>query len=481
MLHMEKNVIKTRAALPVLLVVLVSALPALYLFCNNAYELRLADVLLPLGVSVALGLVALLLVWLITRDVAFSALLTGCGMALFLNFNFIVALVDRVAPGARVRVYYIVAAAVGVVLLFVLLRLRKKEGLCAIIMNLMCIAAVVVLAMNVITAVPDVIARRSEKKFVASAPAADKDAALPNIYYLIADEYASFTEIEKYYGYDNSAFADALTELGFCVSDTSYNRGGGTIQNMADTVNLAPVTTDAMTYAEYMELFNNGALYGVLEGMGYTLRQLGSLYPLPKLLEQETFALDSEAATMNGESATEILLNNSMLMPVQTIMYWRMVQDEGDLAVFNYLDDAENYEGTGGHATFLYICSPHPPFYYDADGNSVDAENWTNWEDTHYYLDQYIYITKRLLQTAKNIVANDRNAIILIQSDHGLRYHEDSDKPHTFWIDTEDQRRILNALYVGGKPVDITGLSGYNTWRVILSVLGEAYPTLPEE
>ena len=244
------------AVLPTALVVLVSALPALYLFCNNAYELRLRDVLLPMGVSVLLGLIALAAVWLVSRDIAFSALLASVCMGLFLNFNFIVALVDKIAPGVRVRAYYIVAAVIGLLLLLLLLRLRKKGDLCAILASLLLIASAVVLIINVITAVPNVIARHNAKSFTASEGGAASGVTRPNIYYLIADEYASFSEIEKYYGYDNSAFMEKLTELGFSVSDTSYNRGGGTMRNMADTVNLMPVTTDDMTLAEYTELFN---------------------------------------------------------------------------------------------------------------------------------------------------------------------------------------------------------------------------------
>ena len=467
------------AAVPVLLVILVCALPSLYLYCNNAYELTLSAVALPLFASVALGLICLLALWLISRNLPFATLVTVVAMALFLNFNFVVSLVDAVWPHARVRVYYIVAAVIFFALLFLLLRLRRNGELPTILTRLLLIASVVVLAFNIVNAVPDAARRRSATAFASSevAPQAER----PNLYYLIADEYASFSEIKTYYDYDNSAFRDALAGLGFSVSEDSYNRGGGTMRNMADNVNLGPVSTDDMTLADYTDLFNNGTLYGALEGMGYSLSQLGSLYPLPQILEQESFSIDSGAATMNGESAAELLVKNSMLMPLPTMLYWRMVADEGDLAVFNWLDDAANYTSPGGRAIFLYICSPHPPFYYDADGGRVDAANWTNWTDTRYYLDQYQYITRRLETTVRSIIANDPGAIILLQSDHGLRYHEDSDLPHTFWIETDDQHRILNALYYGGERVDIAGLSGYNTWRYVLTRLGGDYPILPEK
>ena len=472
---------KSRLLPQVLLTVLWCALPSLFLYCNNAYEVLLTDVLPPLAVSVLLGLLCFFALRLLVRSADLAALLSVICMGLFLNFNFVVALVDALAAPThvRVRVYYIAAALIGAVLVCALLPLKKRPAAAEIVARLALIAVCAVLGINVVTAVPNV-AKRLQTTAYSATGAADTGRALPNLYYFIVDEYASFSEMERYYDCDNAAFHDFLTDAGFCVSDSSFNRGGGTIQNMADNMNLGPVTTDEMTLAEYTELFNNGSLYGVLEGMGYELYQLGSLYPLPKLLEKSSFALQSDAATMNGETAFEILVTNSMLMPLPTMLYWRRVGASGDMAAFDWLDDPAHLDAAGNRAVFLYVCCPHPPFYYDASGNPVDPANWENWVDLKYYRDQYLYVTKRLTTTVSTILANDPGAVILLQSDHGLRYHEDSDLPHTFWIETEDQRQIFNALYVGGSYVDITGLSGYNTWRALLNALGEDYPILPE-
>ncbi len=472
---------KARLTMPLLLVAIWCALPSLFLYCNNAYEVPFIDVAPALAASVALGLVCFFIIRAFVKNPSLSALLCVVCMGLFLNFNFVVALVDGIFPDARVRIYYIAAAIIGAAILIPLfLLLRKRPAISEIVSRLGLIAVVVILSINIVTAVPNVIKRLNATAYSASG-AADTERELPNLYYFIVDEYASFSEMETYYDYNNQAFHDFLTEKGFCVSDTSFNRGGGTIQNMADNMNLGPVSTDAMTLAEYTELFNNGTLYGVLEGMGYELSQLGSLYPLPKLLEKSDLFLQSGAATMNGETALEILVTNSMLMPLPTMLYWRRVGGSGDMAAFDWLDDPAHYDVKSNRAIFLYACCPHPPFYYDADGNSVEPANWENWSDLSFYRNQYIYVTKRMEQTVSTILEHDPNAVILLQSDHGLRYHEDSDLPHTFWIETAYQRQIFNALYVGGKSVDITGMSGYNTWRALLNALGEDYPILPEE
>ena len=467
-------------AVAVVLAVLTGALPSVFLYAQNAYEVALSEVLLPLGVSVALSLACLLVCRLVLRDWSAAALLAAGLTALFLNFNFIMQLVDAVLPEARVRAYYLAAVPFVAAVLAAVLLLRHKPAVLQAVPKILCIALAAIFAVNIVTAVPNATRRLNAASFTAE-NGGDARADLPNLYYIVTDEYASFQELTKYYGYDNSGFHDFLTERGFCVSDESYNHVANTMRNMADNMQLQQVTTDDMVYADYVELFNNAPLYGILQQRGYALWQLGDLYPLPKLLEQTFAAADGGATTMNGETAADILLGNSMLMPLKSMLYWKQFRENGDMALFDYLDDPAHYDAAGGRAIFFYICSPHPPFYYRADGSAEEDEaKWTDWIDKSCYLGQLQYITVRLERSIDTILQNDPNAIILVQSDHGLRYHEDSERPHQFSIDQWDQDRILNALYFGGKAVDIHGQSGYNTWRTVLTELGLDYPLLPE-
>ncbi len=475
-----RTIAKDTPLVPLILSVLIGAMPSLFLYAQNAFELALIDVLLPMGASIALSVLCLLGCRALFKSWNFAALLTAVGMGVFLNFQYIRKLVDAILPDPRVRAYYIAAILLLIPVCALLLCIKKKRGLIEALPRLLLIGVAVVLGVNVITAVPGASRRLSAQSFQADNAGAAK-AELPNLYYIVTDEYASFQELEKYYDFDNSAFHDFLTARGFCVSDESYNHVANTMRNMADTMQLAQVTTDDMEYADYVDLFNNAPLYGILQDAGYSLWQLGNLYPLPKLLEQTFSALDTDAKTMNGESAVDILLDNSMLMPIRSILYWNKIEANGDMALFDYLDDPANYSQRQNRAIFFYICSPHPPFYYAADGTEIEDEaRWTDWVDKSCYLGQLQYITTRLETSINSILEHDPDAIILLQSDHGLRYHEDSDRPHSFSIDIDDQRRILNALYFGGKAVDIDGLSGYNTWRTVLNELGFDYPLLPE-
>ena len=451
-----------------MLIVLWCALPGICLFLNNAYEMPFRDVLLPIICSVALGILCFFICLVIFRDQDFSALLTVAGMGLFLNFNFVIDLVNMMHPVERLRPYYVTAAVVFAVLFCLLWILKKRTRALPACNRLALCATISILAVSLIFSAPTLIEKLRTPRYHQTRASSESGKTMPNIYYILSDEYASFTQIKNCYGYDNSEFYNFLTEAGFCVSDSSYNLSGDSMLNITAIVNLEPAFTDVAQRKEQWELLNNARLYGILENLGYDLYQTGNLYPLTALIPY----VQSNALAENGAAAMEILITNSMLRPFSRILYWESVFASREKS-FQFFNSSSNY-AKSNRATFFYVCSPHVPYYCDANGNRTDMDTWMDRSVLRYYLGQFIYITGKLETMISSILENDPDAVILLQSDHGQRQHGGNE---------DDTRRILNALYMGrgAAPVDITGLSGYNTWRALLNALGEDYPLLPEE
>jgi len=74
------------------------------------------------------------------------------------------------------------------------------------------------------------------------------------------------------------------------------------------------------------------------------------------------------------------------------------------------------------------------------------------------------------------IIKNDPNSIIILQSDHGYRYPDFL--KNLYNIDIYDMsvespymRNILNAVYYQGQFIDIDNYSGINTVRTVLNKL----------
>ncbi len=444
-----------------LLVILWCALPGVCLFLNNAAEMPFRDILLPAGCSIALGVLCFLICLAIFRNQDFSALLTVVGMGLFLNFNFIIDLVNAIHPVERLRPYYITAAIIFAVFFVLLLLLKSRPTLCRAIVRLVLLSAASILAVTLIFSAPTLLQKSHAPKYQQVKTSEDIGVVRPNLYFLLFDEYASFSQIESQFGYDNSAFYDFLTESGFCVSDSSYNTSANSMINITALVNLEPCFTDANDSMAQWNVLNSGRLYSELENLGYDQYQLGNLFPLPALAPYA----QAYATAENGAAATEILITNSMLRPFSVELYWSTVFESRD-KILDYFNNPAHY-AQSNRAVFFYICSPHVPFYRDANGNAIDPDIWQRPEN---YLGQFIFMTGKMKTMISSILENDPGAIILLQSDHGRR--GDSTK--------RDRNRILNALYMGGEFVDITGMSGYNTWRTLLNELGGDFPLVPE-
>ena len=118
---------------------------------------------------------------------------------------------------------------------------------------------------------------------------------------------------------------------------------------------------------------------------------------------------------------------------------------------FNYIEKYPLTANLSESPFLLYahIMSPHMPYVFDRHGNFL--ENPTNyWEyenlDKSYlrdlYLEQYIFVTNRMIDIITEILNTSNNdPVIVLLSDHGPR------RPTTGVEEAEHHHRILNAVY----------------------------------
>ena len=129
----------------------------------------------------------------------------------------------------------------------------------------------------------------------------------------------------------------------------------------------------------------------------------------------------------------------------------------------------------GPTLTLGYVQCPHTYFYYDADGRRFDAAHGVDWADPQYYLGYLQYANSRILGAVDQILEHDPTAVIILQSDHGARttYHQETQGliEESSAEDVMFQKNILNCVYLGGKFLDISGLSGINTLRTVLNTV----------
>ena len=325
------------------------------------------------------------------------------------------------------------------------------------------------------------------------------------------DEYAAFDVADRYYGYDNSAFSKFLTSSGFNVSLTSSSLSTATQICMADVVTLNYLSSENRNLSYARKALKDALLYDELRGLGYSLYQMSTgpyvFKGIASLRDESEFSAN-EPETEDGTTVAEIARDQSILSAFNEILGASSNDDKGyvaeeadllssdeiialarhgyvgtiknRLSVFDYFDNAAAYAEADRAVIFSYICSPHVPFIFQANGAPAAEGHRADWSNTKYYLDQYRYVTARIEGIIQAIISENPNCIIIVQSDHGVRWHEDCSQPHRFEIAPEDETQILNAVYCCGRMLDIEGLTATNTMRLLLTQFGLDYPPLRE-
>ncbi len=108
--------------------------------------------------------------------------------------------------------------------------------------------------------------------------------------------------------------------------------------------------------------------------------------------------------------------------------------------------------------TFAHFTLPHPPYVFDAEGNYVEASDWSLGSDAAY-VEQLKYTNTAMLQMVDRLLAgpDETDPIVVIQSDEGPHpVRLDADEDAFEWPDATDAElggkfRILDAAVPAGR------------------------------
>ena len=504
------------------LILSAAVLPFLILYAGNIGDasnssLRFLEFLLPMGILAVVAFVLFGLGWLILRNPLLSALCSAAIVLLAMNFHLLRALfalftAEPVTSWLALALWLILLVGV----LFLLIRLRKASFLPQIA-QILCIVMAVLMLFNAVQIAPSIMTAVQLDGMPSQSPhekpvLVSKDemqshtvaANGRNLYWILLDEYADAYTMEQYFGVDSSAFIDYLEEKGFAVSTASYSNSNNSIYCAIDAAALRYYTSEVALNPDLLSdeiegetLRRSGELYTALHALGYNIYQVSShpvQYPavtelLPQPLQEKLMV----STTVEGLSILDLTREMSVLSAFSQ-MFGNGTKQDNDtfstrlfnasfrsrvLRVFDYYDDPQNICFRDRTALFSYVLCPHTPFIFRADGSEVSSAYRRDWDDPSHYAEQHAYMTARTKSVIESILSVDPNAVIILQSDHGVR--GGLFVGHGLEVELDDQRRIFNAVYFGGEPVEIEGLTAVDTLRYVLTQLGGDYPPLGSE
>jgi len=461
---------------------LFAAFPILFLYAYNISEASVSQIWLPMIISVAATLVLWAILSLILRSLAKAAFATTIFLAFFFLYgHFCDGLEYLGLPVAHAYLLPSMLFIWGYCIYFIS-RTKRDFRVTTRWLN---VVAVVLIAINLlnIASYQIELARTSAgaagESSTKAPPASNLTelGTLPDIYFIILDEYAHPDTMRKYYNYTNSEFISSLEGKGFFIASQSKTKSPRTPRCLAQILNMEYLNDKPWSDATFRKLGYN-KVADFLKAWGYEYIGLGSdsaLFGYMKDSADLYINCRENTATPWITGFQETLCHTTMLKP----FYYRIVRREYEnvnrrqiLNELEYLKMLPELEGP--KFVFVHFKCPHTPFVFGPEGGYIDPVNWRNREDKQFYLGQYIFISTKIEKVIDMLLeGSETPPIIILQSDHGTR--------PGYPVGIYEWRKILNAMYLPGMNYSelSESISPVNTFRLIFNhYFGADYPLL---
>jgi hypothetical protein len=313
----------------------------------------------------------------------------------------------------------------------------------------------------------------------------------PNIYHIVLDSYPGSEILQKYYHHDNTAFLEALRELGFFVAKDARTNYIQSMLSLGSTLNvsyldevLTDVRRDSWNRRPLKELLEQNAVRRFLAPLGYRFVAFGTGYEGTELRAAEEY-LSSRPAFSEFENMLFVWTPIATLVGLIKPGWQHRVHRERILFTFDRLERLARAPGPP-RFVFAHLVTPHPPYVFDRKGKERRDPGPYGLADGCVYIDrsslsqyrsgfaeQVAFVEQRTLAMVRTILRDSAvPPVIVLQSDHGPRSIPDQD----------EALRILNALWLPGEQEGLrAGMSPVNNFRMVLSHLfGARLPLLPD-
>ena len=299
----------------------------------------------------------------------------------------------------------------------------------------------------------------------------------PDIYYILPDQYARSDVLKEYFNYDGKEFAAFLDKKGFAIAENSRSNYAITIFSLAATLNMNYIddlitlpNEDSADFDPLIEKIKNNEVKKFVESKGYRYIYLSSDALVVGAKDTGDDVIESNLDTYMRQA-----LKTTALRPFggryglreKNINKWAR---DSILSTFDQLSKIPTSNLKGPKFVFAHIMAPHGPYVFGRNGEETKlsfVKSMTYQEDMAAFLDQSIYVSKKISEITDQIITKSKNPpIIIIQSDHG---HYLDPRLVSDELRRNIRTKNFSAFYLPGQaketlPGDITTV---NTFRFI--------------
>lgn len=300
-----------------------------------------------------------------------------------------------------------------------------------------------------------------------------KNCPKPDIYLILADEYAGKTALNDLFSFDNSHFENQLKARGFHVNTNTRSNYNATLYSMASMLNLNYVSNLESNMVNQRDMFickdliNRNNTLAFLNKLGYTTYNYSffDFNGIERKVVNPFFITKYQmftAQTFTNRVKRDILFNFSSPQKIAAI---RRKHFYNNHELDSLLRNNVSTETRSPKLVYTHLAMPHHPYYTDSTGREIPLAKLPPVEDKSAYIQYLVHTNKKLLSLVDHILQGSKSPpIIILMSDHGFRQYSGSTSRDYYFSN-------LNAVYFPNKDYSrfYNGITNINQFRILLN------------
>jgi hypothetical protein len=461
--------------------ILIAIFPILILYSQNMGEMSVEDLILPILLVVGFSVCLYYCLNRVIKNNNKSAIIVSILLIILFSYGHIYYLLSDISPEefdiARNR--YLIPLFTAILIAGTIFTIKTKRILnnATSVINVISFVFIIVAISNVAIVTSEILncndcsnqeifyeERDFSNYFEIHNFSVTENQKLPNIYYLILDEYAREDALLEYHEYDNSEFLGYLESKGFHVAKNSFSNYAMSVSSIPSIMNMEymnflskEIGTEVRNFKPLIGkdgLYSNNQVIKNFKEMGY------------KIITFNTFSLESEPNSLSDittcHQSLYVLENKLVDALSRTSIFGYFVErwSEAEIrqATLCGLDKFASIGNEIDEPIFVWshVMLPHPPWVFGANGEEVtpgtpllitDNPEFreSGWEPRTQYIQQLQFANKKTIEIIEEILEKDSYSIIIIQGDHGTAWELNWKDPSR--EDVLQRLRNLDAIY----------------------------------
>ncbi len=371
--------------------------------------------------------------FLLFRSRKKAAIFTFCIMFFHFFFGVFHDALKKIIPGTFIVKYSFILPTTFVILIFLIIILHKTKRSFTTLTYYLNLLLLVLLLIEI----PGLVFALDKKdigKYLTDTNPCDT-CEKPDIYFIIADEYAGNRELKEVLGFDNSSFEKALEQRGFYIAKNSKSNYNYTPYSLASILgtkyleNISSKSNDIKNRKASYQQINDNDLIRFLKQYNYQFINL-SLFDFAgksahvdnmfflrrkKMLTAQTFT-----SRLKKDIGFNLVTRFKMKSEINRLIYSTLKNNQ------KILDDTYtviNQTSSAPRFIYTHLMMPHYPYYFNASGQPSPLASLMeeHQQQQNNYIGYLRYCNKIFLQLIDAILQKSKKPpIIIFMGDHGF-------------------------------------------------------------